>query len=47
MNYTIFYKYYINELIYTKVIEISTRILISGDLAFFVAIVGKVKMSGC
>ena len=30
-----------------KVIEISTRLLISGDLAFFATVVEKINRSGC
>ena len=37
----------INKSIYKKVIQIKTRLLISGDLAYFATIVGKVNMSGC
>ena len=36
----------INKSIYKKVIQIKTRLLISGDLAYFATIVGKVNMSG-
>ena len=36
-----------NESSYVKVIQISTRLLISGDLAFFATVVGKVNRSGC
>ena len=32
---------------YLKVIQITTRLLISGDLAFFATVVGKVNRSGC
>ena len=32
---------------FNKIIQIPTRILISGGLAFFVTVVGKVNMSGC
>ena len=34
-----------NESSYLKVIQVSTQLLISGDLAFFAAVVGKVNMS--
>ena len=37
----------INKSEYKKIIQIKTRLLISGDLAFFATIIGKVKMSGC
>ena len=37
----------INKPIYRKGIQIKTRLLISGDLAFFATVVGKVDMSGC
>ena len=37
----------INKSIYKKVIQIKTRPLISGDLAFFSTVVGKVNMSDC
>ena len=37
----------INKSSYNKIIQIQTRILISGDLVFFVTIVGKVNMPGC
>ena len=37
----------INKSIYKKIIQIKTRLLISGDLAFFATVVGKVNMSGC
>ena len=36
-----------NESSYVKVIQISTRLLIPGDLEFFATIVGKVNRSGC
>ena len=36
-----------NESSYLKVIQITTRILISGDLAFFETVVGKANRSGC
>jgi len=36
-----------NESSYLKVIQISTRLLIAGDLAFFATVVGKVNRSGC
>ena len=36
----------INKSIYKKNIQIKTRLLISGDLAFFATVVGKVNMSG-
>ena len=36
-----------NESSYLKVIQISTRLLISGDLAFFATVVGIVNMSDC
>ena len=36
-----------NESIYVKVIQISTILLISGDLAFFATVVGKVNRSSC
>ena len=36
-----------NESSYVKVIQISTRFLISGDLAFFATVVGKLNRSGC
>ena len=32
---------------YLKVIHITSRLLISGDLAFFATVVGKVNRSGC
>ena len=32
---------------YKKIIQIKTRLLISGDLSFFATVVGKVNMSGC
>ena len=35
-----------NKSSYNKVIQIQTRILISGDLAFFATVVVKVNMSG-
>ena len=37
----------INKSIYKNIIQIKTRLLISGDLAFFVTVVGKVNMSSC
>ena len=37
----------INKSSYNKIIQIKTRLLISGDLAFFATVVGKVNMSGC
>ena len=37
----------INKSLFNKIIQIKTRILISGDLAFFATSVGKVNMSGC
>ena len=37
----------IKKSIYKKIIQIKTRLLISGDLAYFATIVGKVNMSGC
>ena len=37
----------INRLIYKNIIQIKTRHLISGDLAFFATVVGKVNISGC
>ena len=40
-------KYHINESSYMKVIEISTRLLISGDLVYFATDVGKVNRSDC
>ena len=36
-----------NESSYVKVIPISARLQISGDLAFFATVVGKVNRSGC
>ena len=36
-----------NESSYLKVIQISTRLLITGHLAFFAIGVGKVNRSGC
>ena len=32
---------------FNKIIQIPTRILISGGLAFFVTVVGKVNISSC
>ena len=37
----------INKSSYNKIIQIQTRILIFGDLAFFATVVGKVDMSSC
>ena len=37
----------VNESKYVKVIQVVTRLLISGDLAFFATVVGKVNRSGC
>ena len=37
----------INKSIYKKNIQIKTRLLISGDLAYFATVVGKVNMTGC
>ena len=37
----------INESSYMKVIEISVRLLKSGDLVFFATVVGKVNRSSC
>ena len=37
----------INKSFLNKIIQIKTRILISGDLAFFTTVVGKVNKSGC
>ena len=37
----------IKKSIYKKVIQIKTRLLISGVLALFATVVGKVNMSGC
>ena len=37
----------INKSIYTHIIQIKTRLLIYGDLAFFATNVSKVNMSGC
>ena len=36
-----------NESSFLKVIQISTRLLISGDLAYFATVAGKVNRSGC
>ena len=36
-----------NESSFVKVIQISRRLLISSDLAFFATVVGKVNRSGC
>ena len=36
-----------NESSYVKVIQISTRLLISGGLVIFATVVGKVNRSGC
>ena len=36
----------INKSIFNNIIQIPTRILISGDLVFFATVVGKVNMSG-
>ena len=40
-------KDYCNESSYVKVIQISIRLLISGDLVFFATVIGKVNRSGC
>ena len=37
----------INKSIYKNIIQIKTRLLLSGDLALFATIVGKVNMSDC
>ena len=37
----------INKSSYNKIIQIKTRLLISGDSAFFATVVGKVNMSVC
>ena len=37
----------INKSGYNKIIQIQTRILISGTLAFFATVVNKMNMSGC
>ena len=37
----------INKSSYNKIIQIQTRILISGTLAFFATVVNKMNMSGC
>ena len=36
----------INKSRFNKIIQIQIRVLISGDLAFFATVVGKVNMSG-
>ena len=37
----------INKSIYKQIIQIKTRLLISGDLTFLATVVGKVNISGC
>ena len=37
----------INKSIYKDIIQIKTRLLISGDLEVFATVVGKVNISGC